>query len=205
VRTTAVLWIAALLAAGCSTIDTRSAYHSATSAAAAERVLVVGVERGADNRPTVEGLARQLAFAIAQRGRVALDLTALADSLDAHDRPLPAALRERLERGALDTEALVRLREEGVRLAIFLEVQIYEQVWAPDGKRTRVALSARGRDLADGAPVWRAYAAPEVHDEPGRGFQLGNEAAVTALAHMINGDPEPSTVQKLLTPVLHAR
>jgi hypothetical protein len=204
-RIAGLVAIVALLSAGCSTVDTRSVYHPARSLGAGDRVLVVGVEHDTHNRPTVEALARQLAFAIAQRGRAAVDLAALADSLDVHERPLPAALLDRLARGALDTDIAVRLGDEGVRLVIFLEVQIYEQVWAAGGKRTRVGLAARGRDLADNAPVWRAYATPEVHDEPGRGFQLGTEAAVTALARIINGDPEPSPVQKLLAPVLHAR
>jgi hypothetical protein len=201
-RPVALLGIIALLAGGCAMIGTRPVYQTLTSTSEGHRVLVVGLERDLFNRAPADSLARELAWALAQRGRPAIELAAFADTLEARDRPLPLPLVEKLGRGVVDPEAAERLRQDGVRLVIFLEVQVYEQVWSLNGKRSRVGLAAHGRDLADGAPVWRAYTTPEVDDDPGRGFQLATEAAVDALARVISGEPVRPAVPSVLAPAL---
>ena len=184
---------AGILAAGCALphSETRPVYHPATSVTNGERVLVVGVERDPANRYAIDLLARELALALARRGRSALDLTRLSRWSESLGRPLPPRLIGQLERGVADADSVGWLVAERVRTLIFLEIEVYEQAWAADGKRTRVGLAARGRDLSDGESLWRAYATPEIEDEPGRGFELATESALAALARVISGEPEP--------------
>jgi len=198
----AILALMLVLAAGCTITDPRPVYHSGTSTQDGRTMLVVGVDREAVNRATVDGLARELAFALAQRGRSAVDVRTFLDATDAAGRPMPVPLRVRLQQGVADADVVGWLTAESVRTLVVLEVQIFDQVWAQGGKRTRVGLAARGRDLASGDSTWRAFTTPEVEDEPGRGFQLATEAAVSALARVINGEPEPSTVPRMILPVL---
>ena len=192
--------LALLLGAGCTVTDPRPVYHPATTTEDGRRMLVVGVDREFVNRATVDGLARELAFALAQRGRSAVDIRSFLDATDGAGRPMPPLLRTRLTQGIADPDLVAWLTAESVRTLIFLEVQIFDQVWGQGGKRTRVGLAARGRDLSNGEAVWRAFTTPEVEDEPGRGFQLATEAALSALARVINGDPEPVSVPRLILP-----
>jgi hypothetical protein len=184
------LAVVALLAAGCAATDARPAYYAETSEGG-PRVLVVGVGRQDVNLATVEEMAREFAFGLARRGRAAVDLSRWAADAQAAGRPLPGVLLDRLAGGTLDPEVAAGLRAEAIAQVVFLEVRIYDQVWGVTGKRTRVGIEARGSDLADREKTWYAYAAPEVEDEPGRGFQLGSETAVAALLRVINGEPEP--------------
>jgi hypothetical protein len=206
-RRLVALLAAALLAGGClSTIDTRPVYQPAATMTDGDRVLVVGVERDPANRYLTDTLARELAFALSQRGRAAVELSAFAAALATAGRPLPEEVLHRLAAGSLDRDLGDRLRtEHGVRLMIVLQVELYEQVWGSSGKRTRVGLSARGRDLTDGEGTWRAFATPDVEDEPGRGFQLATEAALGALVRVISGEREPTPVPRLLLPALKVK
>ena len=196
------LVLALVLAAGCTITDPRPVYQPTTSTQDGRTMLVVGVDREIVNRATVDGLARELAFALAHRGRSAIDVRTFLDTTDAAGRPMPLPLRVRLQQGVADADIVAWLTAETVRTLVFLEVQIFDQVWAQGGKRTRVGLAARGRDLGNGDATWRAFTTPEVEDEPGRGFQLATEAAVNSLARVINGEPEPSTVPRMILPVL---
>ena len=193
--------VLALALAGCAVTDPRPVYHPSTSTEDGQRMLVVGVDRDLFNRPTVSNLARELAFALAQRGRSAVEGGNFLDAVEAAGRPMPQALRARLVQGVADPEIVEWLKTEKVRTLIFLEVQIFEQVWSTGGKRTRVGLAARGRDLWNGEETWRAFTTPEVEDEPGRGFQLATESALGALARVINGDPEPMAVPRMALPM----
>jgi hypothetical protein len=199
----ALVALVLLLGAGCTMTDPRPVYHPATSTEDGRKMLVVGVDRDLVNRATVDGLARELAFALAQRGRSAVDVRTFLDATDAAGRPMPSPLRTRLQQGIADGDLVAWLTAESVRTLIFLEVQIFDQVWSQGGKRTRVGLAARGRDLSNGEAVWRAFTTPEVEDEPGRGFQLATEAALAALARVINGDPEPTSVPRLVLPIFN--
>jgi len=197
--------LGALVLAGCAVTDPRPVYHAATSTESGQRMLVVGVERDLLNSSTVSGLARELAFALAQRGRSAVEGTVFVESTDAAGRPMPPPMRARLTQGVADREVVEWLKAENVRTLIFLEVQIFEQVWSTGGKRTRVGLAARGRDLWNGEETWRAFTTPEVEDEPGRGFQLATESALGALARLINGEPEPLAVPRMALPFFKLR
>jgi len=203
--TAVLLALALVLGTGCTLTDPRPVYHPATSTEDGRKMLVVGVEREFVNRTTVDELARDLSFALAQRGRSANDLRTFLDVTDAAGRPMPLPLRVRLQQGVADPDVVAWLTAESVRTLIFLEVQIFDQVWSQAGKRTRVGLAVRGRDLSNGEAMWRAFSTPEVEDEPGRGFQLATEAAVGALARVINGDPEPVSVPRMLLPALKLR
>lgn len=177
----------ALAAGGCALPELRPAYHAAAAAPAGPPALVVGVERDADNAPTVRALARELAVALAQRGRAAVDLGRFGAEALHRGRPIPPAMLARLSAGVADDDAVAWLRAEGVAALIFLEVELYEQVWASRGKRTRVGLAARGRDL-EAETAWRVYATPEVEDEPGRGFEQATAVALDALVRAIAGE-----------------
>jgi hypothetical protein len=189
-----------LLCAGCTITDARPVYHPVTSREDGRTLLVVGVDREFVNRPTVDRLARELAFALAQRGRGAVDGRTFLDATDAAGRPMPPPLRARLQQGIADADVVAWLTAETVQTLVFLEIQIFDQVWSQGGKRTRVGLAARGRELSNGQAAWNAYTTPEVEDEPGRGFQLASEAAVNALARVINGEPEPTSVPRMILP-----
>ncbi len=189
-RTLALLG-AALVVGGCAVADPRPVYHTTTSATEGAPTLVVGVEREADNAYTVRVLAHELAFALAQRGRAAVDLPAFLHEAGYRGTVVPETLVARLTAGVADEDTLAWLRTERVGALIFLDVAIYEQVWGAKGKRTRVGLTARGRQLAGGEETWRAYTTPEVEDEPGQGFQVATEAALAALVRVIAGEPEP--------------
>ena len=141
-------------------------------------------------RPTAElvrALARELAVALAQRGRAAVDLGRFGAEAVHRGRPIPPAMFARLSAGVADDDAVAWLRAEGIAALIFLEVELYEQVWASRGKRTRVGLAARGRDL-EAETAWRVYATPEVEDEPGRGFEQATAVALDALVRAIAGE-----------------
>lgn len=192
-RSATALLIAVALA-GCTFTDPRPVYQPTTVATEGRPTLVVGVPRDEANAYTTNVLARELAFALAQRGRAALDLPTFLDQRALAGAPLPAGMVARLTHGVADTPTAAWLAAEGVTLLVFLEVPIYEQVWGATGKRTRVGLAARGRNLEDGEGGWRAFATPEVEDEPGRGFELATSAALGALARMISGESEPLTL-----------
>lgn len=197
-----VLGTLAAVGAGCALTDPQPVYHPAATRQTGERLLVVGLEREAANRPTVEALARELAFGLARRGRAAQDFATFAAGLELAGRPLPAALQERLQGGLVDGDVSGWLQAEGIRTLILLEVPLYEQVWGVSSKRTRVGLSARGRDLANGEAAWHAYTTPEVEDEPGLGFQHATAAALGALARAIVGEPQPAAVPAPVAPLL---
>lgn len=180
------------VATGCGVTDPRPVYHTSTVATEGAPVLVVGVEREPDNAPTVRALARELAFALGQRGRAALDLTTFVEQARHRGAPLPSTLVGRLAAGVVDPDTLVWLQAEGVGSLILLDAALYEQVWGPRGKRTRVGLTARGRQLDGTEGTWRAYTTPEVEDEPGQGFQIATEAALAALVRVIVGEAEPA-------------
>ena len=189
----------ALAATGCAlTSDPRPVSHVQP---AGGRTLVVGVERDPANAQTVEDVSREFTFGLAQRGRPAVRLADLIDDTPA-SRAAAEPMAGKLRSGLVDEETAAWLRELEVRQLIFVEVKVYEQVWAADGKRTRVGLTARGHDLAGEAPGWNAYATPEVVDEPGRSFQLGTEAAVDALVRVVSGEPQPTRLPRLSVPYL---
>jgi hypothetical protein len=179
------------LAAGCAVANPRPVYQTTTTASEGAPTLVVGIERDGDNAYTVRTLAHELAFALAQRGRAAIDLAAYVREAPYRGIAVPEPLVERLLAGVADDETLAWLRAERIGGLIFLDVAIYEQVWAPKGKRTRVGLTARGRQLTGGEETWRAYTTPDVEDEPGQGFQIASEAALGALVRVIVGEREP--------------
>jgi hypothetical protein len=193
---------AALFATGCTTTEPRPVYRATTVTGAGPHTLVVGVDGEGANRHVVDGLARQLAFALSQRGRIATDLTPFCDAIAALGRPLPDVLRDRLLTGVLDPSLVTAMRGEGVHTVIFVEVEIYDQVWGTGGKRTRVGLTARAHDFVHGESTWRVYAAPDADDEPGRGFQLATNAALGALVRAISREPEPAAVPTAIMPVL---
>lgn len=192
--TRALAVILSLALAGCTFTDPRPVYHTATVATDGRPTLVVGVPRDDANLYTATVLARELAFALAQRGRAAIDLPTFIEQRALANATLPAPMAARLARGVADAPTVAWLTAEGVTLLVFLEVPIYEQVWGNTGKRTRVGLAARGRNLADGEGTWRAFSTPEVEDEPGRGFEIATAAALGALARMISGEAEPPTL-----------
>ena len=199
----ALLLALALAGAGCTmAAPHRPIYHPEPVSTNGERTLVVPLERDPANIPTADRLARDMAFSLAQRGRNAMDLPAFAATLDATGRPLPEAMVLRLRAGVADPEVVAWLRAEQVRHLIFLEVRVFEQVWTSNGKRTRVGLSARGRDLGNGEQMWHAFTTPEVEDEPGRGFQLASETALGALVRVIEGEKEPLRIPKITLPDL---
>jgi hypothetical protein len=188
----------------CATSEPRPAYRTAISVGEAPRVLVVGVERDQANRDTVNALARELAFALSQRGHPATDLAAFLEATDAVGRPVSEELRALLLRGVTDPALVTYLTTEGLQRLIVLEIQIYEQVWSETGKRTRVGVLARGRELGgrSGEAAWRVYTAPDTEDERGRGFQLATAATLGALARIIVGEPEPVAVPGTVGPTI---
>ncbi|MBI4593825.1 MAG: hypothetical protein HY728_06370 [Candidatus Rokubacteria bacterium] len=182
--------VALLLATGCAVTDPRPVQHTTTAAADGAPALVVAVERDADNSYIVRALARELAFGLAQRGRAAADLPTFLEAARYRGAAVPPSLVQHLTAGVADDEALAWLRAERVSALIFLDVAVYEQVWSAKGKRTRVGLTARGRQLGGAEGTWRAFTTPEVEDEPGQGFQIATEAALGALVRVIMGEPE---------------
>ncbi len=181
-----------LLLPACAMIDPHPVYH-ATTATDTRPVLVVGVPRDEANVYTTTALARELAFALARRGRMALDLPEFLERSALLGAPVPPAIVARLGRGVADADTIAWLRAEGVTLLVFIDVPVYEQLWAGSGKRTRVAVAARGRPLDDSDAAWRAFTTPEVEDEPGRGVELATTAALSALARAISGEAEPTS------------
>ena len=194
----------ALLAPGCALTDPRPVIVAMAPAAARERTLVIGSDRDLANLPIVEELARRFAFGLAQRGRVVADLAAFVEATQAAGRVVPEPVRLRLQAGLVDPEGVAWLRAGEVRHVIVLEVKLYDQVWAPggEGKRTRVGLIARGRDLVRDDPAWYAHSTPEVQDEPGQGFQIGTEAALAALVRVVSGEAEPLLIPKISIPYM---
>ncbi len=191
--------LAALLVAvaGCAVTDPRPVYHTTTAASEGAATLVVGVERDADNGYVVRALARDMAFALAQRGRAAIDLVTFVDEARHRGIGLPPLTVAKLTAGVADEDVLGWLRGERLSAVILLEVGVFEQVWGVKGKRTRVGLTARGRVLGGGEETWRAFTTPEVEDEPGQGFQIASEAALGALVRVIMGEPElPATLSE---------
>jgi hypothetical protein len=180
-----------LALAGCAVTDPRPVYRTTTSATEGARTLVVGVERDADNGYVVRALAHELAFALGQRGRAAVGLGAFQHDAALRGAVMPPVLLARLTGGVADPEVLAWLRVESISAVIFLEVGVYEQAWGAKGKRTRVGLTARGLKLDGAEETWRAFTTPEVEDEPGQGFQIATDAALSALARVIMGEPEP--------------
>lgn len=201
----AVLALLALAVAGCAVADPRPVYQTATSATDGMPTLVVGVERDADNGYVVRALAHELAFALAQRGRPAIDLVAFAQDAQLRGVTVPPAMLARLAGGLADADALAWLRAERVSAVVFLEVAIYEQVWGVKGKRTRVGLTARGRKLDGAEETWRAFTTPEVEDEPGQGFQIATDTALSALIRVISGEAEPPLLPSPTTLVPNLR
>lgn len=190
--------VALLLAVtGCAVTDPRPVYRTTTAASEGATTLVVGVERDPDNAYTVRTLAREMAFALAQRGRSAVDFATFVDEARHRGLILPPAVVGKLVAGVADEEALGWLRGERLGALILLEVGVYDQVWSVHGKRTRVGLTARGRQLNGAEETWRAFTTPEVEDEPGQGFQIATEAALSALVRVIMGEPElPATLSE---------
>lgn len=190
--------VALLLAvAGCTVTDPRPVYRTTTAAAEGAVTLVVGVERDVENGYVVRALAREMAFALAQRGRAAIDLGTFVDEARHRGFGVPPVIVAKLTAGVADEEALGWLRGERLGALILLEVGVYDQVWGAKGKRTRVGLTARGRVLSGGEETWRAFTTPEVEDEPGQGFQIATEAALGALVRVIMGEPElPATLSE---------
>jgi hypothetical protein len=201
-RIVALVGSSLLLGACALTSDPHPTYHPPSVTLDGERALVVGVERDPANAKTVEDLAGELAFGLAQRGRRATHLPAFLDDGQVTGRALPDPLLSKLRGGQLDADTVAWLRSEGFRHLIFLEVKLYDQAWVVDGKRTRVGLVARGRDLAGSDQAWYAHATPEVVDEPGRGFQLGSEAAVEALVRLLAGQGQPTRVPRIAVPYI---
>lgn len=187
--------LALLVLAGCSVTNPQPSYQTSTTALEGAPLLVVGVERDPQNQPIARALARELAFALAQHGRPALDLAQFLGDARVRGVTMPEPLRTRLSAGIADREVVGWLQAERVATLVFLEVPIFEQVWSARGKRTRVGLSARGRQLDDGEATWRAYATPEVEDEPGQGFQVAAEVALGALVQLILGKPVTPRVE----------
>lgn len=183
---------AVLLLGGCALATPRPVYRAGV-VNGGQRILVVGVEPLVANRYSADVLAGQLAFALTQRGRNAVSLSTFAESEDAAGRPLPEDVRLKLQAGVVGPDTASWLQMVQVKGVIFLETQIYDQVWSSQGKRTRVAMMARGHDLFVGEDLWRAFVTPEVDDEAGRGFQIASEAAVAGLARAISGESEPFT------------
>jgi hypothetical protein len=187
-----------VVATACAVSDPRPVYHTTTAASEGAVTLVVGVERDPDNTYTVRTLAREMAFALAQRGRAAVDLGTFADEARVRGLVLPPWLIAKLVSGVADEEALGWLRGERLGALILLEVGVYDQVWGVRGKRTRVGLTARGRQLGGGEETWRAFTTPEVEDEPGQGFQIATDAALSALVRVIMGESElPATLSNV--------
>lgn len=184
------LALAVLFLGGCALTTPRPVYRAGV-VNGGQRILVVGVEPLVANRYSADVLARELAFALTQRGRNAVSLSAFAESEEAAGRALPEDVRHKLEAGVVGPDTASWLQMVQVKAVIFLETQIYEQVWGAQGKRTRVAMMARGHDLLVGEDLWRAFVTPEVDDEPGRGFQIATDAAVAGLARAISGEGEP--------------
>jgi hypothetical protein len=198
-----LLLLMVALAAGCAVTEARPVYRAIRGAGDIPRVLVVGVDRSGANRAPVDALGREVAFALSQRGRPALDFPAFEAAVRAVGRPLPDAVVDRLLAGTDDATVDTYLQSEGLQTLVLVEIPIAEQVWSANGKRTRVSLTARGRDVATGEVIWRAYASPEVDHAPGVGFRLATDLAVGALIRAISGEPEPPAVPSL-APALNA-
>ncbi len=184
--------LAVVVLGGCALTNPRPVYRAGL-VNAGQRVLVVGVEPLVANRYSADVLARQLAFALTLRGRNAVPLSEFLDTEDAARRPVPDELRLKLLAGVVGPETAAWLQAVQVKAVIFLETEIYDQVWGMQGKRTRIAMKARGYDLLVGEDLWQAFVTPEVDDEPGRGFQIATDAAVAGLARAISGEGEPFT------------
>jgi hypothetical protein len=199
------LALAALLAAGCSAANPRPVYQTTTTASEGTSTLVVAVERDADNAYVVRALAHELAFGLAQRGRGAVDLPTFVQEARLRGIDVPVAVATRLGGGVADPDTLAWLAAERVTLLVFLEVPVYEQVWAGNGKRTRVGLTARGQRIDGREETWRAFTTPEVEDEPGQGFQIATESALGALVRVISGEPEPAALPSSILPKLNVR
>jgi len=195
------IWCAvALLAAGCAVADPRPVVSPAPPDD--QRTVVVPVERDPANWYQAQALAREFAFGLAQRRLPAMDLTQYVDWSEAVGRPLPAPLLARLAAGIADGEVSAWLRAERVRRVVFLEIQLFDQVWAPASKRTRLLVSARGRDLADPQRSWDAQVSPEVEEEAGRGSQLATATAVHGLLRALHGEAQPLPIPRLDVPTL---
>jgi hypothetical protein len=195
------LGLALLVSAGCARTAERTVIPPPPRPTTGPQTLVVGVDRDSANRQPASMLARELAFALSQRGRTSHDLAAFAGATAGLGRPLPDAYRDRLLTGVVDPELAAYLQGEGVQSLIVVEVPIVEQVWTEGSKRTRMAMSARGHDLAGREASWHASTAPEVGGDPGRGFQIALEAGLGALVRAINREPEPVVPPRLLAPL----
>jgi len=191
-----LLLVVAVVASGCAVTDPHPVYQTTTSASSGSTMLVVGIERDADNGYTARTLARELAFGLAQRGRSATDLWTFVQQARLRGTPVPPVVIACLTGGVAEADIEAWLRAERIATIVFLDVAIYEQVWGERGKRTRVGLTARGRTLDQGEETWRAYTTPEVEDEPGQGFQIATESALGALVRVILGEPEPAALPR---------
>src|SRR5262249_41071098 len=191
----------AALLSGCAlTSSPHPASRVESPVMASERAVVVGLERDLANQQTVEDLSRAFAFGLTRRGRVTVPLSDLVEAAQTAGRPLPDAVQARLRGGLVDVDTASWLRAGRVPHGIFPEVGLYDEIWEPDGKRTRVGLLARGRDLAQPGSAWIAHSTPEVVDEHGRGFQLGTEVALASLLRKINGESEPVRLPRISVP-----
>ena len=201
-RMASLVVTAALVAAvGCAPVAERVKIPPPPRPTSGPQTLVVGVDQHSANRYPASVLARELAFALSQRGRTTTDLHAFAVTTAGLGRPLPDVYRDRLLTGVVDAELAAYLQSEGVQSLIVVETPIVDQLWTEGGKRTRVAMSARGHDLAGREPSWHASTAPEVGNEPGRGFPIAMELGLGALVRAINREPEPVLPPRLLGPL----
>lgn len=154
----------------------------------AGRVLIVAKHGGDGNRPIVEAATELLLGALRSSGDV-VGARELVTAAEAAGRGAWALrLVERAQRGLgpdpgeLD-DLVARL---SVMALITVEVIAYDQVWAGDGKATRVAVEAHAVGLPGRETLWRVRGVAEVEDKRGFAFRYATELAVLELAHAID-------------------
>jgi len=176
------------LTTGCATVGEKPAVVVPPPAG---RTLVVAVGLDAQNRSTVQALARDLAAELDDRWGSVFEANAFAKQAARYGVPVAVDHLEQVAAGTpLDPALVEHLKQtHRIQTVVFLDVRLFDQDWGQETKRTRIKLVAWALDLTRLAVLWRATSAPEVEGETGRSFQIASEIAIRELVRAIVGEP----------------
>jgi hypothetical protein len=151
------------------------------------RVLVVPRASGPESLPVAAAAAQRLAGALRGAADVLGPQQFLGESSVAGLSVRAPRLLGRLADGAWPEpgESQDLLERAGILTLVAVQVTVYEQVWAPTGKWTRVGLAAEAFHLPTREVLWQVRAGAEIEKERGRAFRLALEQASARLAETI--------------------
>jgi len=152
------------------------------------RVLVFARVTEDQNRPVAEAAADLLAASLRESGDVLTVRQFLNEAAVVTPELWASLLFARLQRGGWinPEEAEVLLNKFNVTTLVATEVTTYDQVWAKNGKFTRVSVEAQAYSTTAAVVLWRARGENELEDKRGRAFQLAMEDAIGAIAESVS-------------------